>query len=145
MNLPLEPQLTVRTQRWTTKGDRIDLELLFGPSSRPNVRVWIEAKVDAQPYRAQIERYLDALPPAPVDRFVCWLLPVGTSVSGGTPSTAPVHTWAELATKLVRWQQDQIETTYAAGVVTEFIRHLEECKLASIQPLDPTDAATMSR
>lgn len=140
-----DSELTVRTQRWTTQGDRVDLELLFGTPRRPMLRVWVEAKVDAVPDRSQIERYLDALPPRPIDRRVCWLLPVGVSVRGGSLPAAPVHTWADLATVLFRWCRTQTDGTYAGSLVSEFVRHLEENKLASIQPLDPGDASAMSR
>src|SRR5438874_148669 len=46
-------ELTVTTQRWARATERLDLELVFGALNHPEARVWLEAKVDATPYRQQ--------------------------------------------------------------------------------------------
>lgn len=54
-------ELTVTPQRWTRDGDRVDVELCFGPVAQPKALVWLELKVDAPPDASQMRRYDDAL------------------------------------------------------------------------------------
>ena len=138
----------IATQRRTDAGDRIDLQISFGQEARPDFTAWIEAKVDARPERAQAERYLDAASRAGGTR-VCWLLPVGTTVRGGSPDAVPVRTWQELAVTLHNWHesvpQDQ-RHEHGASLVSESIRHLEEEEvLAATQPFNPEDATAINQ
>jgi hypothetical protein len=141
--------LVVKTQRRTEAGERIDLELLFGPVSSPNLLVWLEAKVGARPFREQAERYLRSLANQHTARFeFAWLLPVGVQPVDGTPEGAPVHTWQELAHVLLRWLESvdpAKRQQYGPVLVDQFLRHLEEQTLASTQPLDEQDALALNR
>src|SRR4051794_15514715 len=47
----------VVTQRFTTGGDRVDIEVRFGPASRPRQVTWLELKWDAEPDPDQLRRY----------------------------------------------------------------------------------------
>lgn len=137
-------QLHVETQRWVGPGERIDLELVFGSVNRPELRVWFEAKVDADAVAEQPTRYLHLLEQLPGRSHLSWLLPVGAAVKGGSPDGVREHTWQALASELDRWLRHLDENerhSYAAGVVREFNRHLEEEGLAVTQPLNAQDVA----
>src|SRR4051794_40956260 len=56
-----EGPLTVATQKRVRPGERLDLELVFGPPNRRNLTVWLEAKVDAGAFAGQVARCLDAM------------------------------------------------------------------------------------
>jgi hypothetical protein len=143
-----EGPLLVATQRWAGAGERIDLELAFGPLQRPELRVWFEAKVDAAPQRDQAERYLAALERLGGPGRLSWLVPVGVGVAGGSPPGAAEHNWQELATVFNDWlaELDAEEAArFGPGLVREFVRHLEEEGLASVSPLDELDAQAINR
>jgi hypothetical protein len=108
------------------------------------LRVWVEAKVGATPFREQAERYLDLLEER--SRFT-WLLPVGREVVGGSPARAPVHTWQELGTVLNAWLSSRPmdeEGSYGFRLVEEFVRHLEEERLAAVNPVDEHDVSAIN-
>lgn len=88
-----EGEVTVTTQRWVRRTERLDLEVVFGSFGRPDFRLWFEAKVGAPPTREQACRYLDALGELPGEGRLSWLLPVGVVVRGGSPDGVPEHTW----------------------------------------------------
>lgn len=128
--------VAVRTQRPAGLRGRVDLELVFGKPSRPMFRLWVECKVDAPAERPQIERYLAALPTAhpKCPGRACWLLPLDRDVEGGTPSDAPVFRWTDVAAGLDDWRSAlprEEQAGFAAELVREFLRHLEEQELAS--------------
>ena len=139
----------IATQRRTLAGDRIDLQVSFGPEARPTFTAWIEAKVDAPATREQAERYVAAARQNRGPTRVCWLLPVGRPVQGGTPDGVPVCTWQELAATLDTWVGSLSSAEregYGASLVAEFVRHLEEEQaLASTQPFSGDDAAVINQ
>lgn len=49
------------TQRRTLVGDRVDIEVRYGPGVRPELVVWLELKWDAIPDAEQLARYALAL------------------------------------------------------------------------------------
>ena len=140
---------SVTTQRRTDRGDRVDLEIRVGSDTRPEFVAWIEAKVDAVPGRDQAERYLTAARALGCEARVCWLLPVGVQVQGGTPEGVPVHTWQELAVALATWVDSLPPTMHdlhGPRLAAEFIRHLEqEEALAATQPFSAVDATAINQ
>lgn len=137
-----EGDVTVRTQRWVRKRERLDLEVLFGPVGKPDFRLWFEAKIDAPPTREQACRYLEALGELSGEGRLSWLLPVGVAVRGGSPDGVPEHTWQDLALTLNEWLgtlgSDERER-YSGWLVEQFVNHLEQKKVAVTTPLDPSD------
>jgi hypothetical protein len=136
--------LSVTTQHRASPGERVDLQLAFGRVGGPALRVWVEAKVGATPYREQAERYLDLLEER--SKFT-WLLPVGVEVVGGSPARAPVHTWQELGTVLNDWLSGTAvdeNGSYGFRLVEQFVRHLEEERLAAVNPFDEHDVSAIN-
>jgi hypothetical protein len=141
-----EGTLTVATQKRVRPGERLDIELVFGPLNRRNLTVWLEAKVGAIPYRDQVARYLDALQSVSGEHRLSWLLPVDREVHGGTPDGVLERSWLDVAVALNRWlrQLDPGELPlYPAMIVREFVEHLEEEGLAVTQPLTSEDVAAV--
>ena len=144
--LHAQGDLTVTTQRWVGAGERLDLELVFGSIHRPDVRVWLESKVGATPWRDQAERYRDVLDLLHGKSRLTWLLPLDKEVKGGSPKGVDEHTWQDLAVALNNWRttlDDTQRCTYAARLVGEFVNHLEEEGLAVTQPLSEQDIAAV--
>src|SRR4051812_37708852 len=56
-----DESVSVSTQRYTAKRDRVDVEIRFGPAARPTLLVWFELKWNADPDADQLRRYRDAL------------------------------------------------------------------------------------
>jgi hypothetical protein len=138
--------LTVTTQRRVRPGERLDLELVFGSVNRPEVTVWLEAKVGAIPWRDQAARYLAVLETVPGDTRLSWLLPVGREVGGGSPDGVSKKSWQDLAVAMNAWLRSSDASTlntYPARIVQEFVEHLEEEGLAVTHPLTSEDVAAV--
>lgn len=135
-------EVTVTTQRWVRRTERLDLEVVFGPVGKPDCRFWLEAKIGATPSREQARRYLDALSELAGEGRLSWLLPVGVVVRDGSPDGVPEHTWQDLALTLNEWLgtlgSDERER-YSARLVEQLVNYLEEEKLAVTMPLDQRD------
>ena len=147
MGAPVIEIASVATQRWVG-GGRVDLEIVASTRHPPAVRMWLEMKVDSPALRAQAERYLEAISAHREQTQLVWVVPVGTKVSGGSPSAAPIRTWQDLATVLDDWLTSTApgeRRQYAPALVEQFIRHLEEEQLASTRPLEREDAAALNR
>lgn len=141
--------LEVNTQVYSPQAGRVDLELRFGRAAHPELRVWFENKVDAEPYGDQGRRYVAELERRGGEWRFSWLLRVDQEVSGSRPAGAHVHTWQDLAVSLKSWlaaSSDDRRTERGAWFVCQFLDHLErEEKLAIIDPLDESDALALNR
>lgn len=128
-------------------GLRADLEVCFGRPLDPELVIWLEAKVDSRAYRAQGERYMQALELCPSGRWrFTWLIRGEREVEGGVPEHAECLTWQELGASLREWLNEQNGSLDRHGprLVSEFLDHLEmEEKLAFTERLDKNDAGAL--
>lgn len=134
----------VTTQRYTSAGDRVDIEVRFGPVQRPALLVWLELKWDADPDDEQLRRYRAALDALGWEQT--HLVFVGRS--GVMPSkTSPgIHeSWQHIALALLRWLQSTDNPDLHESVMArEFIAYLEENNLAATEAFGIADALALS-
>ena len=144
----LSAELTIRTQL-VKGGDRIDLELLFGPNARPERRIWIEAKVRSRAEREQGERYVGRLRDRGDPWSFSWLTADPNWARAELPEGARAHTWQQLAVVLRDWLKESpeasIDTDYGPRLVAEFVHHLEEEELGYTEPFSEADADALRR
>ena len=123
----------VQTQRLTASGGFIDLELRFGPLTRPTHLVWIEVKHGAIATLDQLLRYeADILSEGATQTALVLLIPASAEAPSGVAAGVHVARWQNLHRRLQLWLHRHSRELAAENrwLVGQFIKFLEEERVA---------------
>jgi hypothetical protein len=142
---PPPGEVAVSSQRRTAEGDRVDVEIHFGPLVEPSLLAWLELKWKDTPRTEQLHRYDAALKAlgGVYERRLALIAPDYAEVPS-LPEGVAACSWDELGRKLVKGEGQPLADSYAAELTRQFVHYLEENNLTTTGAFSLTDALALS-
>lgn len=140
-------EISVTTQRRTSAGDYVDVELRFGEVVQPSLVVWLELKWNAPLGPNQMERYRYAL-----DIIARWtgaqtrlalIAARAVDVPEDLPEGCVGLTWQDISRSMKASVQGVDETE--SLLVTDFTNYLEEHQLATTGGFTAADVVALDQ
>jgi hypothetical protein len=140
---PPEGRARLRTQRPTVGGRFVDLEISFGPATRPELRVWVEIKYGADLHDEQLANYIRDLGQELQDKWCLVLLAPRQSFPEDSDGTTPVQ-WQQLGRFLQRHAARTDFSDAGRWLLAQFLSYLKEQGLMDDEALTPAHAFELS-
>lgn len=134
--------MSLRTQRTTVNGLFVDLELVFGASTIPARRVWIEVKHGADLGEDQMKSYARDLKLEAHEKSDLVLLAPRGEVQ--TPEGVARADWQDVGRFIRDWRNSETDDAVEAWLLREFVDYLKEEGLVEEDMLTPAHVFSLA-